>query len=165
MYRTGWRNGIQYVYITCLMIREPLYGFPTSDIEYPIELDRWTASDKLYITQLLHTRYPINITNALSGYQYNKQWIYVYEVDFLLNIHLMYVGIRWISDQIFNWCMNSSIFVCRMKQHFVWTFVIYCYWWQIQENKYLINYNKEDAGTLTKNWPRKAHPFGLFHTS
>jgi hypothetical protein len=44
------------------MIREPLYGFPMSDIEYPIESDRWTALDKLYITQLLPTRY-----------QYNKQ--------------------------------------------------------------------------------------------
>jgi len=39
-------------------------GFPTSDIEYLIESNRWTASDKLYITQLLPTRYPINITNA-----------------------------------------------------------------------------------------------------
>ena len=90
------------------MIRELLYGFPTSDIEYPIESDRQTALDKLYITQLLPTRYPINITNAFGGYQYNKQCMYVYEVDFWLNIHLMYVGIRRISDQIFNWCMNRS---------------------------------------------------------
>jgi hypothetical protein len=57
----------------CPMIREPLYGFPMSDIEYPIELDRWTALDKLYITQLLPTRYPINTTNTFGGYQYNKQ--------------------------------------------------------------------------------------------
>jgi hypothetical protein len=55
------------------MIREPLYGFLTLDIEYPIELDRRTALDKLYITQLLPTKYPINITNAFGGYQYNKQ--------------------------------------------------------------------------------------------
>jgi hypothetical protein len=33
--------------------REPLSGFPMSDIEYSIESDRRTASDKLYITQLL----------------------------------------------------------------------------------------------------------------
>jgi hypothetical protein len=57
----------------CPMIREPLYGFLTLDIEYPIESDRRTASDKLYITQLLPTRYPINIMNAFGGYQYNKQ--------------------------------------------------------------------------------------------
>jgi hypothetical protein len=70
------------------MSREPLSSFPTLDIEYPIESDRWTASDKLYITQLLPTRYSINITNAFGGYQYNKQWMYIYEVDFWLNIHL-----------------------------------------------------------------------------
>jgi len=55
------------------MIREPLYGFLMSDIEYPIESDRRTALDKLYITQLLPTRYPINKTNAFGGYQYSKQ--------------------------------------------------------------------------------------------
>jgi hypothetical protein len=32
----------------------------------------------------------------------------MYMEDFWLNIHLMYVGIRRISDQIFNWCMNRS---------------------------------------------------------
>ena len=76
------------------MIREPLYGFPTSD--------------KLYITQLLPTRYPINITNAFGRHQYNKQCMYVYEVDFWLNIHLMYVGIRQITDGIFIQCMQGS---------------------------------------------------------
>jgi len=55
------------------MSREPLSGSPMSDIEYPIESNRWTASDKLYITQLLPTRYSINITKAFGGYQYNKQ--------------------------------------------------------------------------------------------
>jgi hypothetical protein len=50
----------------CPMIREPLYGFPMSDIEYPIESDRQTALDKLYITQLLPTRYSINITNTFG---------------------------------------------------------------------------------------------------
>jgi hypothetical protein len=34
--------------------------------------------------------------------------MYVYEVDFQPNIHLMYTGIRWITDQIFIWCMNGS---------------------------------------------------------
>ena len=82
----------------CLMIREPLYGFPMSDIGYLIELDRRTASDKLYITQLLPTRYSINITNTFGGRKYNKQCMYVYEVDFRLNIHLMYTGIRRITD-------------------------------------------------------------------
>ena len=92
----------------CLMSREPLSGFLTLDIEYPIELDRWTALDKVYITWLLPTRYSINITNAFSGYQYKKLWMYVYEVDFQLNIHLVYAGIWWITDQIFIWCMNGS---------------------------------------------------------
>jgi hypothetical protein len=55
------------------MIREPLSGFPTSDIGYPIKSDRRTMSDKLYITQLLPTEYSINITNGFGGYQYNKQ--------------------------------------------------------------------------------------------
>jgi len=55
------------------MIFESLSGFPMSDIGYLIELDRRTALDKLYITQLLPTRYSINVTNAFGGYQYNKQ--------------------------------------------------------------------------------------------
>ena len=41
-----------------------------SDIGYLIESDRWTALDKLYITQLLPTEYSINITNGFGGYQY-----------------------------------------------------------------------------------------------
>jgi hypothetical protein len=55
------------------MSREPLSGFPTSDIGYPIKSDRRTTSDKLYITQLLPTEYSINITNTFGGYEYNKQ--------------------------------------------------------------------------------------------
>jgi hypothetical protein len=55
------------------MIREPLSGFPMSDIGYPIKSDGQTKSDKLYITQLLPTEYLINITNGFGGYQYNKQ--------------------------------------------------------------------------------------------
>ena len=90
------------------MIFEPLSGFPMLDIGYPIESDRQTASDKLYIAQFLPTRYSINVTNTFGGYQYNKQWMYVYEEDFQLNIHLMYTRIRWITDQIFIWCMNGS---------------------------------------------------------
>jgi len=78
------------------------------DIGYPIESDRRTASDKLYITQLLPTRYSINVTNTFGGYQYNKQWMYVYEEDFQLNIHLMYTGIRRITDWIFIQCMQDS---------------------------------------------------------
>ena len=80
------------------MIFEPLSGFPMLDIEYLIESDRRTASDKLYITQLLPTRYSINVTNAFGRYQYNKQCMYVYGEDFRLNIHLMYTGIRRITD-------------------------------------------------------------------
>ena len=49
------------------MSREPLSGFQTLDIGYPIESDRQTASDKLYITQLLPTKYPIIVTNT-SGF-------------------------------------------------------------------------------------------------
>jgi hypothetical protein len=80
-----------------------------SDIGYAIESNRRTAWDKLHITQLLPTRYSINITNAFSGYQYSKQLcMYVYEVHFWLNIHLMYARIRWITDQIFTPCMNGS---------------------------------------------------------
>jgi len=77
---------------------ELLSGFSMLDIEYLIELDRWTALDKLYITQLLPTRYSINITNTFGRYQYNKECMYVYEEDFRLNIHLMYTGIRRITD-------------------------------------------------------------------
>ena len=46
----------------CPMIFDPLSGFPM--------LDRRTASDKLYITQLLPTRYSINVTNTFGGYQW-----------------------------------------------------------------------------------------------
>ena len=77
------------------MIREPLSGFPTSDIEYPIESDRRTTSDKLYITQLLPTEYSINITNGFGGYQYNKQCMYVYDQAFrhqTLDIRLNQTG-------------------------------------------------------------------------
>ena len=83
-------------------------GFLTSDIGYPIKSDRRTTSDKLYITQLLPTEYSINITNGFGGYQYNKQWMSVYGVDIRPNIHLMYTGIRQISDWIFIWCMQGS---------------------------------------------------------
>jgi hypothetical protein len=83
-------------------------GFPTSDIGYPIRSDRRTMSDKLNITQLLPTEYSINITNRFGGYQYNKQWMYVYGVDIRPNIHLTYTGIRRISDWIFIWCMLGS---------------------------------------------------------
>jgi hypothetical protein len=38
--------------------------------------------DKLYITQLIPTEYSINITNGFSGYQYDKQWMYVYDQAF-----------------------------------------------------------------------------------
>src|SRR6266481_2342659 len=96
MCNTGRRNDIQYVQVTCPMIFEPLSGFG-----YPIESDRRTASDKLYITQSLPTRYSINVTNTFGGYQYNKQCMYVYEEDFRLDIHLMYTGVRRITDRIF----------------------------------------------------------------
>jgi len=71
-------------------------GFLTSD--------RQTMSDKLYITQLLPTEYSINITNGFGGYQYNKQWMFVYGMD----IHLTYTGIRWITNWIFIQCMQGS---------------------------------------------------------
>jgi hypothetical protein len=77
------------------MIREPLSGFPTLDIEYLIESDRRTTLDKLYITQLLPTEYSINITNRFSGYQYNKQTMYVYDQAFrrrILDIRLNQIG-------------------------------------------------------------------------
>jgi hypothetical protein len=90
------------------MSREPLSGFPTLDIEYPIESDKRTALDKPYITQLLPTRYSINITNTFSGYQYKKWWMYVYEVDIWLNIHSVYAGVRQIANWIFSWCMQGS---------------------------------------------------------
>jgi hypothetical protein len=28
--------------------------------------------------------------------------------DCRLNIHLVYAGVRWITDQIFSWCMEGS---------------------------------------------------------
>ena len=64
------------------MIFEPLSGFLMSHIGYPIELDRRTALDELYITQLLPTRYSINVTNTFGRYQYNKECMYVFEGDF-----------------------------------------------------------------------------------
>jgi hypothetical protein len=73
MSNMGRQNDIQYMYVTCPMIREPLSGFLMSDIEYLIKSDRRTTSDKLYITQLLPTEYSINVTNTFGGYQYNKQ--------------------------------------------------------------------------------------------
>ena len=78
------------------------------DIAYLIKSDRWTTLDKLYITQLLPTEYSINITNGLGRYQYNKQWMSVYGLDIRPNIHLMYTGIRWITDWIFIQCMQDS---------------------------------------------------------
>ena len=66
-----------------------------SDIEYPIESDRRTASDKLYITQLLPTEYSINVTNTFGGYQYNNQSMYVYDQAFrhqILDIRLNQIG-------------------------------------------------------------------------
>ena len=70
-----------------------------SNFGYPIESDRQTASDKLYITQLLPTKYSINITNTFGGgYQYNKKSMYVYGMNIQLNIHLMYTGIRQITN-------------------------------------------------------------------
>ena len=66
----------------CLISSKQLYDFLTSDIGYPIESDRWTALDKFDISQLLPTKYSINIPNVFSGYQYNKQCMYVCEVDF-----------------------------------------------------------------------------------
>ena len=89
------------------------------DIGYPIELNRWTASDKLYITQLLPTRYSINITNTFGGYQYNKQWMYVYE-DFQLNIHLVYKWVRRIADRIFIQCMQDSAGLLTGYSFSVW---------------------------------------------
>jgi len=64
-------------------------------------------SDELYITQLLPTEYSINITNGFSGYQYNKQGMYIYGVDIRPNIHLMYTGVRRITDLIFIQCMQG----------------------------------------------------------
>jgi len=51
----------------CPMIFEPLSGVPMLDIGYLIESDRRTASDKLYITQLLPIKYSINVTNTFGG--------------------------------------------------------------------------------------------------
>jgi hypothetical protein len=89
------------------MIREPLSGFPMSDIGYPIKSDRRTTSDKLYITQLLPTEYSINITNRFGGYQYNNQSMYVYDQAFrhrILDIRLNQIGgLRRISSISLNY--------------------------------------------------------------
>ena len=116
------------------MSRELLSGFPTSDIGYPIKSDRRTTSDKLYITQLLPTEYSIDITNGFSGYQYNKQCMYVYDQAFRhqildtrldqigglrwiisislnyypLNIHLTYTGIRQMTEYSFGVCRDPA---------------------------------------------------------
>ena len=89
-------------------------GFPTSDIGYPIKSDRRTTSDKLYITQLLPTEYSINITNRFGGYQYNKQWMYVYDQAFwrrILDIRLNQIGglhqISSISLNLGEWAIAS----------------------------------------------------------
>jgi hypothetical protein len=95
MSNMGRQNDIQYMYVTCPMIREPLSGFLMSDIEYLIKSDRRTTSDKLYITQLLPTEYSINITNRFGRYQYNKQCMYVYDQAFrhrILDIRLNQIG-------------------------------------------------------------------------
>jgi hypothetical protein len=64
------------------MIREPSNDFPTSDIEYLIESNRRTASDKLYITQLLPTRYSINITNACLDMNItNNECMYMMQIS------------------------------------------------------------------------------------
>ena len=73
MYFMGQQNLIQYVLTMYPMSIKPLYDFPMSDIGYTIESDRWTSSDKLDITQLLPTKYSINIMNAFGRYQYNRK--------------------------------------------------------------------------------------------
>jgi len=89
------------------MSREPLSGFPTSDIGYPIESDRRTMSDKLYITKLLPTEYSINITNGFGRYQYNKQSMNVYDRAFrrrISDIRLNQIGgLRRISSISLNY--------------------------------------------------------------
>ena len=78
-----------------------------SDIEYLIESDRRTASDKLYITQVLPTEYSINVTNTFGGYQYNKQCRYVYDQAFqrrILDIRLNQIGgLHWTSSISLNY--------------------------------------------------------------
>ena len=137
------------------MIFEPLSGCPTSDIEYSIVLDMRRASDKLYITQLLCTRYSINITNAFGRYQYNKQWMYVYGEDFRLNIHLMYTGIRRITDWIFIWCMNGSgrllteysVGVCRGQADY-WLNIQWVYKWVRRIANWIFSWCMQGAGGL-----------------
>ena len=72
MYYMGRRKSIQYVWILCPTSSKLLYDFPMSDIEYPTESDRQMAWYKLYITQLLPTRYSINITNVSADIKYNR---------------------------------------------------------------------------------------------
>jgi hypothetical protein len=149
------------------MIFEPLFGFLMLDIGCPIESDRRTASDKLYITQLLTTRYSINVTNTFGGYQYNKQWMYVYAEDFQLNIHLMYTGIRWIADWIFIWCINGSgrllteylFSVCRTPPDY-WLYIhsVYAGIWRITDRIFSRCMNGS-GGLLTE------YSFSVWHSS
>ena len=74
----------------CLMSSELLYDCPTSDIGHPIELDRRTASDKLYITQLLPIRYSINITDVSAE---------VYEVVISLGNHSCGYGFEYCVEE------------------------------------------------------------------
>jgi len=69
---------------------ELLYDRPTSDIGYPIESDRRTALDKLYITQLLPIRYSINITNISAK---------VYEVVISLGNHSCGYGFEYCVEE------------------------------------------------------------------
>jgi hypothetical protein len=154
------------------MSREPLSDFLMSDIGYLIESNRRTAWDKLHITQLLPTRYSINITNAFGRYQYNKQCMYVYEADFWLNIHLMYSRIRQIMDQIFSGCMQGSgrlltkysFHVCRgqadvrpnihsvyagIRQITDWIFIWCIVFWRITDQIF-IPWMPGSGGCLTK---------------
>ena len=54
------------MWITCPMGGKLLYDCPMSDIGYPIQSDRRTASDKRYMRQLLAIRYSISIKNILA---------------------------------------------------------------------------------------------------
>jgi hypothetical protein len=40
--------------------------------------------------------------------KYSFHVLYAGQADYGLNIDLMYAGIRWITNQIFIWCMNGS---------------------------------------------------------
>jgi hypothetical protein len=92
------------------MIREPLYDFSMSDIEYLIEPDRQTVSDKqLYITQLLPTRYSINITKTPLADINIRNNEYMYMRQITDRIFIPYTqGVRQMSDWIFIWHMQRS---------------------------------------------------------